>query len=1140
MRRKLIVCMAVIVLSLIHSASAFASVASGKCGNNLTWTLDDDGNLTITGTGEMYDYDEDSPWWDCRNSVKTVTISEGITKIGEDAFHDCGSLSSVEISNTVTSIQRRAFFNCKGLTSIVCHRGVYPPKCESKTVFSGVDKTNCVLYVPAESLSKYMQAEAWTDFTNISAIDKKSGRCGNNIVWALDENGNLTLTGSGAMYDYDFDYEEYTPWGRSIKSASISDGIIYIGSEAFKYCHSLQKVEIPGSVYSIGRVAFQGCDGLTSIVCQALWPPKCISDSFFGVDVTNCVLCAPAISISKYKEADAWKNFMNISEIDQIFGECGDEIIWMLDKNGNLTLTGTGAMCDYDETSPWWYVRTSLKKVTISEGITKIGEGAFDECEGLSSVDIPNTVTSIQRYAFWSCKSLTSIVCQAVTPPICDTNTFYIDMANCVLYVPKESIDAYKNAEVWSGFKSIQAYHSPDEPDTDVSQIDNAIYMDKAESRPGTTIELPLKMKNTASIVGFQCDFVAPDNTSVPTDENGDYRIALSTERTTEKKTNIFATGLQTDGSIRILASSTKNTPFSGNDGVVATVSLHIDKDIQAGEYPVALRNVVVTDGNGTTYSTEYVKTTLTVTITPGDVNGDDKINVGDIAMVSNYIMGISQPAFIKQAADINGDGDINVGDLSSIVELIIGGAPAMAPVQKTSANTRSGASETTHDKSIYAEDATFADGSATLSVQMKDDVDVVSYQFDIELPAGIEVPKDEDDYYLIDLSTKRTTARKHNIFESGLQTDGSIRVLCASATNAIFTGDEGEICTITLNRSDNLAPGNYTVKLKNIVIASKESTGIQTYYLENTTATIVVPGEVNDAGNATELKSGANKVNFALQGVKWHGGILYACSVAESVEKSEPTTSSVDMDRYEDRNYAEFEQRDWVAIGGVDSEYEGMELSAGFVAEYADGVLTPSESIAKTPASSSYVPNTYRTENILHGGYANYSADDYKAYYVPVKENEVARFMGYVETVNGAKYLYSNNANGRIGGEGVKIDGQIADNPCDDFRNDYSLLEGILVSDATTKSGVKIIMLTDLGKATGVETVDASSVRIYATTGNIVLVAASEGSAQVFDYSGRLLRQIPIEAGCSYSVPVQPGFYLVKVGNVVKKIMVK
>ena len=1009
-------------------------------------------------------------------SVRYENVDYQVTSIGKNAFYFSENLSGVTIPSSVTSIGSGVFERCIGLERLEVSS-------ENKVFDS---RGNCNAIIETE--------------TNILLRG-----CKNTII-----PNTITTIGYLAFSDC----EELT-------NIIIPNSVTVIESCAFDGS-GLTAVDLPNELKTLGAQAFACCFNLRCIII-----PKSVTD----IQINPFESCPNLESIIVEEGNPVYNSNGNCNAII----ETSTNTLWQGCKNTVIPSSVTH-ICDMAFSNC-----TYLEKINIPNSVVEIGQNAFYYCEYVSELTVGESVKSIRNGAFDRLKGLKTVNCLNPVPPTCDAEAFGgTPIANCVLYVPKGSIDAYKNAEVWSGFKSIQAYHSPDEPDTDVSQIDNAIYMDKAESRPGTTIELPLKMKNTASIVGFQCDFVAPDNTSVPTDENGDYRIALSTERTTEKKTNIFATGLQTDGSIRILASSTKNTPFSGNDGVVATVSLHIDKDIQAGEYPVALRNVVVTDGNGTTYSTEYVKTTLTVTITPGDVNGDDKINVGDIAMVSNYIMGISQPAFIKQAADINGDGDINVGDLSSIVELIIGGAPAMAPVQKTSANTRSGASETTHDKSIYAEDATFADGSATLSVQMKDDVDVVSYQFDIELPAGIEVPKDEDDYYLIDLSTKRTTARKHNIFESGLQTDGSIRVLCASATNAIFTGDEGEICTITLNRSDNLAPGNYTVKLKNIVIASKESTGIQTYYLENTTATIVVPGEVNDAGNATELKSGANKVNFALQGVKWHGGILYACSVAESVEKSEPTTSSVDMDRYEDRNYAEFEQRDWVAIGGVDSEYEGMELSAGFVAEYADGVLTPSESIAKTPASSSYVPNTYRTENILHGGYANYSADDYKAYYVPVKENEVARFMGYVETVNGAKYLYSNNANGRIGVEGVKIDGQIADNPCDDFRNDYSLLEGILVSDATTKAGVKIIMLTDLGKATGVETVDASSVRIYSTAGNIVLVAASEGSAQIFDYSGRLLRQIPIEAGCSYSVPVQPGFYLVKVGSTVTLVCVK
>ena len=89
-----------------------ATVAGGDCGENLTWSLDDQGTLTISGTGAMTDWDYDgSPWYPIRWSIKKVVISDSVTYIGSQAFHDCINLSSVTIPDSVIMIGGRAFEN---------------------------------------------------------------------------------------------------------------------------------------------------------------------------------------------------------------------------------------------------------------------------------------------------------------------------------------------------------------------------------------------------------------------------------------------------------------------------------------------------------------------------------------------------------------------------------------------------------------------------------------------------------------------------------------------------------------------------------------------------------------------------------------------------------------------------------------------------------------------------------------------------------------------------------------------------------------------------------------------------------------------------------------------------------------------
>ena len=224
------------------------------------------------------------------------------------------------------------------------------------------------------------------------------------------------------------------------------------------------------------------------------------------------------------------------------------------------------------------------------------------------------------------------------------------------------------------------------------------------------------------------------------------------------------------------------------------------------------------------------------------------------------------------------------------------------------------------------------------------------------------------------------------------------------------------------------------------------------------------------------------------------------------------------------------------MAISGLENGFVGKELSYPFVAQFADGVLTPSGTITTTAATKAYNLNTFRAENILHGGYSNYAESDYKPYYVPARVNEVANFMGHIENVGGVKYLYSNNAYGRKDGEGIKVENcTIADN-----SEVYNILEGILVADASTKAGVKIMMLDYVGEATGVEGVDTAAARIYTANGNIIIAATEDGEAAVYDFTGRLIKSVSVASGNSTAVPVMPGCYIVRTGVKTQSVVVK
>ena len=444
MKRKITILTIAFLSSVLMCANAFAA-ATGRCGDSITWTLDDSGNLTLSGSGEMWNngYD-DSPFKD--SGIKTVTIGDGITSIGKYAFYGCSGLTELALPNSVTSIEEKAFSDCSGLAKITSLAEI-PPVCSSN-VFDGVNKINCELIVPIVSVVAYKQARGWNEFSNITAA---TVRCGDSITWTLDDLGNLTLSGSGEMWDYVYNDSPFKDSG--IKTVTIEDGITSIGDCAFYGCSGLTELTLPNSVRSIGDYAFSGCSGLTELILPS--SVTSIGDyAFYGCSgLTELILPNSVTSIgdgaflgcSGLTELTLPNSLTEIGKY--AFRGCSGLTELILPNS--VTSIGQSA----------FYGCSGLTELTLPNSVWSIGYYAFYGCSGLTELTLPNSVTSIGDGAFGDCSGLSKITSLAEIPPVCGSGVFdRVNKTNCKLIVPIVSVIAYKQAEVWNEFSNIRGF----------------------------------------------------------------------------------------------------------------------------------------------------------------------------------------------------------------------------------------------------------------------------------------------------------------------------------------------------------------------------------------------------------------------------------------------------------------------------------------------------------------------------------------------------------------------------------------------------------------------------------------------------------------------------------------------------------
>jgi hypothetical protein len=155
--------------------------------------------------------------------------------------------------------------------------------------------------------------------------------------------------------------------------------------------------------------------------------------------------------------------------------------------------------------------------------------------------------------------------------------------------------------------------------DTDLTGIDNVIYVAPQTVAPGEKATLSICMKNTAAIRGFQFDMYLPTGVTAVKNNKGRYICSFTADRLPEDDEHTLTLGAQGDGAIRFLCGSQYDETFTGNDGEIATIQIEVASDVVEGEYPILLKNMKLTETDiSKYYETAEVESTLTVTVTTG------------------------------------------------------------------------------------------------------------------------------------------------------------------------------------------------------------------------------------------------------------------------------------------------------------------------------------------------------------------------------------------------------------------------------------------------------------------------------------------------------------------------------------------
>jgi len=365
----------------------------------------------------------------CSN-LKSVTIPSGIINIGDFAFDSCNGLNEITIPEGVITIGQESFYGCTGLKELVIPNSVQKI---GISAFSGC--TNIANVTVPETVSSVGQ----NAFKNTKWLNNQQGlvyigSVAYKYCGTMAEGTSITIK-DGITEISSQCFEQCT----SLSSIAIPSSVTVIGSRAFFNCNNLTSIDIPNSVNVIGSGAFSHCSGLTSISL----PNKLVSiEGILGycsnLEAVTIPSSVTSINTNAFNQCTSLSSII-IDAANTVY-DSRKNCNAIIESNSNTLILGCNGSF-------------------IPEGVMIIGTAAFDNAVDIKEITIPYSVKEIGYQAFAFCNALTDVTVLNETPPVLNSSSFTVN--NLTLHVPSGYKGVYKSTDGWKDFKEIVEIPAP-------------------------------------------------------------------------------------------------------------------------------------------------------------------------------------------------------------------------------------------------------------------------------------------------------------------------------------------------------------------------------------------------------------------------------------------------------------------------------------------------------------------------------------------------------------------------------------------------------------------------------------------------------------------------------------------------------